>query len=101
MTKVKTEKGTKDRTVRDNRSGARCEGEVLAKLGTPEVQKHLRPRHIGSEGECKEEGLKYVRKLRKYEDQEQMAGWGSQKLIVTFRGPGGKQKPAFKDMRTE
>lgn len=99
--KVKNEKRTKDRTVRNNCCRARHEEEVLVKPETPEVQKHLRPQHMGSKGECKEEGLKTVRKLRKHEDQEQMAGWGSQKLIVTFRGPGGKQKPAFEDMRRE
>lgn len=98
---MKNEKRTKDRTVRDNCGRARCEEAVLPKPETPEVQKHLRPQYIGSEGERKKEGLKNVRKLRKHEDQEQMAGWGSQKLIVIFRGPGGKQKPAFKDRRRE
>lgn len=98
---MKNEKRTTNRTVRNNCSRAPCEEEVLAKPETPEVQKHPRPQNIGGKGECKKEGLKNVRKLRKHEDQEQMAGWGSQKLIVTSGGPGGKQKPDFKDMRRE
>lgn len=58
VTKVKNEKRTKDRTVRNNCCRARHEEEVLVKPETPEVQKHLRPQHTGSTGECKEEGLK-------------------------------------------
>lgn len=97
---MKNEKRTKDRTVRNNCCRARHEEEVLVKPETPEVQKHLRPQHMGSKGECKEEGLK-TEKTQEAQGSRTDGWMGESKLIVTFRGPGGKQKPAFEDMRRE
>lgn len=103
VTKVK--KRTKDGTVRNSYSRAWHEEAVLAKQETTGCKNLSSAHRLRRRESCKEERLRYGRKPRKNEDQEQMAGFGSQKLPVAFTrlgsGPGGKQKPACKDMKSE